>query len=475
MKFSAKLILSVTVIVSILFSLGGTLLVARNFSHALENAAAQNTGQHMLERYAIESSILGYVLGGAPYSNEKLKEYALRMTDYSDAASRLIGLYGEDGAVIAENLPALPDEDKQAALMQGEDTYLLRRTAGRTFMIVTSRMAVASHQATLVGAYDVTALYHERDRQLREFLLLDALISLLSVAAVGILSTILTRPIQKLNIASRNIAAGAYHERTEIRTRDEIGELSMSFDSMAAAVEARIHQLDDALRQRDDFISAFSHEIKTPMTSIIGYADILRTAAVDKEKQLRYASLIYQEGKRLEELSRKLMELMALTEKRSVLVPIQAEGMLLRLKRRMDAAWDGVQVQVEADTVPVMADGALLECLLANLLHNARKSEPRDAVVYLTGKRFGPRYRITVEDRGCGIPPDELARITEPFYMVDKSRSRAQGGAGLGLYLGERIARIHGTALHFESAPGEGTRVWVELEVMADASADQDR
>lgn len=473
MKFSTKLIVSVTVIVSILFSLGGTFLVARNFSHAMENAAAQNTGQHMLERYAIESSMLGYVLNGAPYSTEKLGEYALQMTDYSDGNNRLIGLYDEDQAVIVDHLPALPEADKQAALRQGEDTYLLRRAAERTYMIVASRMTVASNQAVLVGAYDVTTLYLERDRQLREFLTLDALITLLSIVAVGILSSVLTRPIQKLNAASRSIAAGAYQERTQIRTRDEIGQLSESFDSMAAAVEAHIRQLDDALQRREDFISAFSHEIKTPMTSIIGYADILRTAAADKDKQLRYAGLIYQESKRLEELSHKLMELMALTEATSAFTPMRVDGLLMRLKNRMDAAWEGVHVEVEAEPAQVKADGALLDCLIANLLGNARKAEPQDGIVRLTGKHQGAHYRITVEDRGCGIPPEELERITEPFYMVDKSRSRAQGGAGLGLFLSERIAQIHGTALRIESTLGEGTRVWVELEVIQDENAEE--
>ena len=110
-----------------------------------------------------------------------------------------------------------------------------------------------------------------------------------------------------------------------------------------------------------------------------------------------------------------------------------------------------------------MGEASLLEILLYNLLDNARKASSPGSKITLLGVRTGDGYCFAVKDRGRGIPPEAIKRITEPFYMVDKSRSRAEGGAGLGLALSQRIAQLHGTQLHYESKLGRGTVVTFRL------------
>ena len=97
------------------------------------------------------------------------------------------------------------------------------------------------------------------------------------------------------------------------------------------------------------------------------------------------------------------------------------------------------------------------------MIDNARKASAPGKTVTLTGRRENGRYRISVKDEGIGIPKEEISRITEAFFMVDKSRSRAQHGAGLGLAIGNRIAQIHGSTLHFESEVNKGTLVWFDV------------
>lgn len=467
MKFSLKLVLSTISIVAVLFSAGGTFLVARNFDHALQNAAAQNTRQHLLERYAMESNMLGYLLSGEDYTPDRLAGYAKRLTGYA-AGDKFLGLYAADQQPIYENLPAFSPEERTEILAENGDSYRLRQSGGQTYMLLTSYLDIGGHPVYLMSAYEVTGLLDERDRQLQDVLLLDGIIVLISVTAVGLLSHFLTKPLKTLNTASRKIAAGAYQERTRIRRSDEIGQLSRSFDQMAQAVETQVKWLGEAVQNRDDFIAAFSHELKTPMTAIIGYADILRTATADKEKQLTYATAIYHEGKRLEVLSGKMMDLVSITEEQPKTKAVPIGALFARLSRRVSILLEPVSLVCEAEPATVLADQALLDCLLRNLLTNAKRARPRDQKIFLTGRLQSDRYRISVIDHGCGMPKEELARITEPFYMVDKSRSRDEGGSGLGLAICQKIARLHHSKLHFESEPGVGTTVWLELEVTPD-------
>ena len=121
-----------------------------------------------------------------------------------------------------------------------------------------------------------------------------------------------------------------------------------------------------------------------------------------------------------------------------------------------------------------MADAQLIQTLLYNLADNARKAmEGPLRQILLQGRYVEEGYRLTVSDTGRGIPADQLGRITEPFYMVDKSRARRQGGAGLGLALCQRIALLHGSRLEFLSKPGEGTAVSCTLPLAEDSPAPQ--
>ena len=112
----------------------------------------------------------------------------------------------------------------------------------------------------------------------------------------------------------------------------------------------------------------------------------------------------------------------------------------------------------------ILGERSLLTILLYNLLDNARKASNPGSKITLLGGTVPGGFCFAVKDRGRGIPPEALSRITEPFYMVDKSRSRAEGGAGLGLALGQRIAQIHGTVLRYESKVGRGTVVSFVLQ-----------
>ena len=132
---------------------------------------------------------------------------------------------------------------------------------------------------------------------------------------------------------------------------------------------------------------------------------------------------------------------------------------------RLHAACPDVTLRTPAAAPTVRGDADLLLDLLCNLVQNAAKASAPGAPVLVLCAQAGDAVTLTVADRGCGIPPELIPRVTEPFYMVDKSRARRQGGSGLGLALCQRIAAAHGSALRIESEPGRGTRVSVTLPV----------
>ena len=232
-----------------------------------------------------------------------------------------------------------------------------------------------------------------------------------------------------------------------------------------AELRGEMKNLAEAAERREEFIGSFAHELKTPLTAIIGYADMLRSREMTPKNRFTAAGYIFSEGKRLEALSLKLMEIIVsgkqgierrrfdapyfIREVAAVTVPSLAnDGMTL------DMRWEPGEVWIEPD---------LFKTLMINIIDNARKASRRGQTVEFFGKRTEDGYAFYVRDHGRGMKKEDLSRITEPFYMIDKSRSRAQNGAGLGLALCQRIAELHETELEFESEPGKGTTVRVAL------------
>lgn len=233
-----------------------------------------------------------------------------------------------------------------------------------------------------------------------------------------------------------------------------------------AELERSINNLEDVANRREEFIASFAHELKTPLTAIIGYADMLRSKDMSPKSRFTAAGYIFSEGKRLEALSLKLMDIIVAGKQgfdpkrfevgyfirsiAAVTVPsLSNDGMTL------DMRWEPGEIAVEPD---------LFKTLMINLVDNARKASHKNDTIELYGKAEEGGYALYVRDHGRGMKKEELSKITEPFYMIDKSRSRAQNGAGLGLALCQRIAELHGTKLEYESELGKGTTVRIFLK-----------
>lgn len=438
MKFAYKMVCLLVLVLSASFGVGGCYLLYSDFSAQLARAEAANADTHRQVCTLLQGEILDRQRRGESLDDAALTELLANFA--------LPTALWRDGVCIVGSGDLLPD-----------GTMEVRRLADGGVQATYASSLQGGLQ--LATAYDLTDLYRGRDAALRRFLLLEAAVLAAGAAVTAVFARRMTRPLRTLTTASAEIADGDYARRTGLHTGDEIETLSSSFDKMADAVQEKITALQADVRQREDFMGAFAHELKTPMTSIIGYADMLRTIQASPTEQYEAAGAIYHEGRRLEALSGKLLALLGLGEETITLQPTA----LAALWPRLQAACPGVPLQLPACDAAVQADADLLLDLLCNLVGNAVKASEPGQPVEVRAADNGDTVTLTVADHGCGIPQSEISRVTEPFYMVDKSRARKQGGSGLGLALCKRIAEVHGSDLHIESTPGEGTRVSVIL------------
>ena len=459
MKFAQKLSLSMILLLAVSFSFGGYFMVRQNFQDALKTMLVQNEAQHAIECYALQTEILSAMAKGEQADNEYLNASFNALTAHAPD-QHISTLYEKNGAVLATN-----SEKAVAAKFLQSDSYQLIKEQNDIFMVLSTELISPTRVLWLQSAYDVSPLFAARTRQMQRLWEMELVTLFLSGALIVWLSIRLTRPVSKLSQASCRIAEGDYSVRTALHTGDEIEQVSKSFDSMAQAVEEKMDALCLSVQQRDDFMGAFTHELKTPMTAILGYADTLRTMQCDPVTQQKAANFIFTEAKRVEMLSQKLLRLLGLTEEPVALLPVSLQSVFVHTATALTPIIKNTSVHWRsAEDIIVIADADLLCDLLYNLIHNAFKSNCKSGIECFYEIQHN-NVMISVKDTGCGIPQQHLARITEPFYMVDKSRARAAGGSGMGLSLCQKIARLHGSELTFESTVGVGTTVSFSLKL----------
>lgn len=438
MKLSAKIILSVVLIVALSVGACGYAIISSVFRAQLDyrvRSAADETqlmcsvlGTMAGERRSTTVDGMQEILRESPFNSYRL---ALTSGSPSDPVMRYEIIRVADGA---------------------ESVYDVE---------VVSRFTVDGHDFYLQSRHDVSDVYALQGQYLQIYRTVYLIAVLVSLLAGFALSAVLTAPIRKLARSARQIADGNYAVRAKVRNQDEIGILAGQFNHMAEELEKHIASLELATQQQKDFTASFAHELKTPLTSIIGYADTLRSRKLPEEQQFEAASFIFSEGRRLEAMSHSLLRLFSLDSETPQMRSISArviadkveESIAFPLRQRQ------LTLEVRVEDVPITCEPSLLTILLYNLIDNARKASNPGSKITLLGVRTPEGFCFAVKDRGRGIPPEAIDRITEPFYMVDKSRSRAEGGAGLGLALSQRIAQLHGTQLHYESVVGKGTIV----------------
>jgi signal transduction histidine kinase len=371
--------------------------------------------------------------------------------DTSVLASANETLYSNLSFSPAELLP-LSELDEQATYMG--------RIEGQDILIVGSKTLILSDPYSIYTVRDISSVSKSITGMILRFSLVSVLSIAIGFALVIVLVRYATKPLKNLSHSTGRIAKGYYNERVEIASRDEVGALSKDFNAMAQAVEYHIEELTESTQRQQMFINALTHEFKTPLTSVIGHSETLLTTDMSAEVAFNSLMHIHDQCKWLERLTQKLLKLITLQEEIrlkdedvSELLDAVKNSLAETLRKRQI----NLEIVCEIESLPMDVD--LMQSLLINLADNAAKASHEQGTVYIHA--YGKT--IEVKDHGIGIPQSELPRIIEPFYRVDKSRSKQLGGAGLGLALVKRIADAHGVRLSIESVLDIGTTVYVQF------------
>ncbi len=328
---------------------------------------------------------------------------------------------------------------------------------GRQMMIAGGRVSVRSAYGIYV-VQDITAVYGQIEDMTWRFVMVSAAGVVVGTLLIVLLARRASRPLGWLGQTAREIAGGHYDKRAEANARDEVGRLAADFNRMADAVQAHIAQLEETAKRQQMFIGGVTHEYKTPLTVMLLHTDTLLNTRLSDDERERSLRHIHSQCAWLEQLTQKLLKLLTLQQDIALreqpvkpLLDAAAQSMAELLAHR------GTPLTVVCDAVTLPMDFDLMLSLLANLVDNASKASQPGQRIWLSAETNA----IEVRDEGHGIPPEELERVTELFYMVDRSRSKRNGGTGLGLALARSIAEAHGARLDISSAPGRGTRTRV--------------
>lgn len=383
MKFFYKIFLNMLLVLTVSLATIEYLTVSYSLEHALQREENTALSQHQMAKYSIQTVLLGIT---DDYTMSNMENIAKSAETPLGAQSGLFfasqnSQSGRDETVYYNSCKINPSDRIPAT---GILEYEIRETEKDRYLQVRSSFTLDTNSFVLVTEKNVKELFQDADTLRRRCEFFYWCILATGSFLVLVITFTLTKPLHRLQGTTRRFAKGEYDVRAEISSRDEIGDLSKTFNYMAKTIESKMEELKDAVRRQEEFTANFAHELKTPMTSIIGYADTLYQKTLSPEEVHQLAGIIMNEGMRLEALSFKLMEL------------------------------------------------------------------------------------VTLRDYGRGIPKEDLQKITEAFYMVDKSRSREEHGAGLGLALAVKIAKLHHTELVYESVDGQGTCVSFMLAKEAD-------
>ncbi|GAB6108680.1 sensor histidine kinase [Fusibacter bizertensis] len=254
--------------------------------------------------------------------------------------------------------------------------------------------------------------------------------------------------------AMEKISQGNFNIKIASNERDPYNELASNVNKMAK-------ELSSLEKLRQDFISDVSHEIQSPLTSISGFAAMLKQEGLSEALIFHYADIIENESRRLSKLSENLLRLSSFEvdsfelEKREFRLDKQLESIILMFEPQWSAK--GISLDVSLEKVTLLGDETLLSQVWINLIQNAIKFTPDQGEIKISLKEKNDNLVVTLSDSGVGISKSDQMHVFERFYKVDKSRSRELGGNGLGLSIVRKIIDLHGWQIKLESELEKGT------------------
>ena len=393
-----------------------------------------------------------------------------------DSASRnYFILDGETGAYLTGSDPeqgaALQVTRNILTAMTGTEGYAVG--SGEDYMDVALPISGGSG-SYIVYIIDNKETVADLNDELFDIILEAIVIGLvISVLLSLLLAKTMVTPIQNLTRAAEKVAAGDFSETVDNQSHDEIGVLTRTFNDMAGQLESNIEDLKNSEQMRREFVANVSHELRTPVTSIRSYAETLTDAAgtMDPETEQHFLEVIVGESDRMTKIVQDLL-MLSKFDAGSILFDFDDFSFEKSVRdvydaQRLEAEKHHHSFELEFKNAlpPIRGDRQRIEQVLINMISNAIKYTHDGGRIRVTAGQKDDCVWCSVKDNGIGIPKEDIDRVFERFYRVDKARSRESGGTGLGLSIAYEIVERHDGKIGVQSQKGKGTTITVTLPV----------
>lgn len=402
------------------------------------------------------------------------EEFETNLNEAARTSGYRLAIYDQDGIIFASvpyddaffGRDELP-EQRRAALRNSGDIQIVDDEE-RERLIAYNAIEGTVNPARYIQVSIQKDQIYEPIRTIRWIIYTGMFISIGLVILVSVLfSRSISKPIIQLESAAKDIADGNVDRTLQLDRKDEFGTLAKSLNQMAERLRSDNEALKNLYDRQRQFFADITHEIRNPLHTISGSLEMLQLENLPHDQQKKYLETASRQTERINRLFKDLMTLQRydsdsyFIEKK----PFDLQLMLEVIDElfRGQAAEKGLDLIVDKKPVTVFADPNKIEQVLENLVSNAIKYT-NEGHVKVSLSESETDLTVKVEDTGIGISDDHLSRLFDRFYRTDKARSRDKGGTGLGLSVVKSILTAHGSTIHIESTPGEGSLFWFTIE-----------
>ena len=394
-------------------------------------------------------------------SYERIKEEARILSEYLDSnfifTDADFNIEISDTAEGKLNVSSLPEIQK---VLDGE-IVTLEGTLGGMYSETKLTVAYPIVTTRTVGVIFMSSSMNSLKENISEVVRMTTLCVMLSGSIAFVLiyisSRSMSKPLQEMNEAAKVIASGDFEKRIEVNSIDEVGQLAESFNNMARS-------LDEQEKTRREFIANISHDLRSPLTSIIGFLQAIKDGTIPHERQERYITIILDECIRLSKLANDLLDI----SKFQVIDDIEVfkedfdineliRNIIIQFEHKAKSKDIALSISFANDKDMVRADYDKIKRVFYNLLDNAFKFTPDGGSIKVETSVKDKKVYVSVKDNGLGIKEEDKNRIFERFYKADSSRGKDKSGSGLGLAIVREFIRAHNEKIMVNSEEGKGS------------------
>lgn len=365
---------------------------------------------------------------------------------------------------------------------QSQDIFIELREAmaeksnTRSMVIRGGKQIFIQVERTLAQPYGDYAVFYQKElvdfeqtwaKLQSTFILISVGLSMILCILLFFMMQRIFKPLERLNQSVAEISKGNYEQNLSYKGEDEIAELAGNIDTMAGTIREQIQKLEEENQKKQQLMDNLAHELRTPLTSIYGYAQLLQVGRVSEEETYEGLEYIMKESKRLNKMSEEMLSMRLLERSTATPVKVDMNKVAGHIRRILAEVLEKKKMELSEcfEVAECMGDEEDFIILFRNLLENAIRASKDGGRVEWLLKQKENSYLFQVKDYGIGMEKDELEKVMDAFYRVDKGRSRNEGGVGLGLSIVDTLVKKWSGKLWIESEKNKGTIVFVELPI----------